>query len=91
LNGKAHRIEKRAIGASGETGDNENMRFSKKLSRFAVAAAMATAIATVAGCREEEQGRPLILEKGTYLGKPDQKLTEAQEQELRARARNQAF
>jgi hypothetical protein len=67
------------------------MRFSKKLSRFAVAATVAMAMAAVAGCREEEQGRPIIFEKGKYLGKPDQKLTEAQEQELRSRARNQAF
>jgi hypothetical protein len=67
------------------------MPFNKKLSRFVVAAAMVTAMAAIAGCREEEQGRPIIFEKGTYLGKPDQKLTDAQEQELRSRARNQAF
>jgi len=67
------------------------MRFSKKRSRLAIAAAIVAATAVVAGCRDEEQGRPLILEKGKYLGKPDQKLTEAQEQELRARVRNQAF
>ena len=67
------------------------MRSSRKLSRVVVAAAVVAAMALVAGCREEEQGRPIIFEKGKYLGKPDQKLTEAQEQELRARAREQAF
>ena len=67
------------------------MPFSKKLSRFVAAAAVVLAMAAVAGCRDEEQGRILHYEKGTYLGKPDQKLTAAQEQELRARARNQAY
>jgi hypothetical protein len=67
------------------------MRLNKKRSRFVIAAAVVTAMAVVAGCREEEQGRPIIFEKGAYLGKPDQKLTDAQEQELRSRARNQAF
>jgi hypothetical protein len=67
------------------------MPLNKKLSRFVAVGAIVAAMAVVAGCREEEQGRPIIFEKGTYLGKPDQKLTDAQEQELRSRARNQAF
>jgi len=67
------------------------MPLNKKLSRLVVAAAMAATIAAVAGCREEEHGRPIIIEKGTYLGTPDQKLTDAQEQELRSRVRKQAF
>jgi len=81
----------RRVVSAGAMGDNEDMPFSRRLSRFAVATAVAVAMAAVAGCREEEQDRPLIFEKGTYLGKPDQKLTDAQAQELRSRARNQAF
>jgi hypothetical protein len=67
------------------------MPFSKKLSRFVAAAAVVAAMTAVAGCRDEEQGRILVYEKGKYLGKPDQQITDAQEQALRQRARNQAF
>lgn len=38
------------------------------------------------GCRENEQDRILSFEKGTYLGKPDQKLSAAQKEKLRQRA-----
>ena len=41
------------------------------------------------GCRSEEQNRIIRFEKGTYLGKPDQKLNEEQINELRYRARGQ--
>ncbi len=44
---------------------------------------------STAGCRESEQGRVQELQKGTYLGQPDQALTEEQVNELRLRARNQ--
>jgi hypothetical protein len=67
------------------------MKLNKNAARFVTAAVVIAAMAAVAGCREEEQGRPLVYEKGTYLGKPDQQITEAQEQELRQRARKQAF
>lgn len=43
----------------------------------------------VSGCREEEQDRTLLFEKGTYLDKSDQKLTEEQNNELRHRADSQ--
>lgn len=43
----------------------------------------------LAGCRSEEQNRIMRFEKGTYLGKPDQKLSDEQLNELRSRARNQ--
>ena len=39
------------------------------------------------GCREGEQDRILSYEKGKYLGKPDQKLSEAQREQLRQRAK----
>ena len=40
-------------------------------------------------CREEEQGRILLYDKGTYLGKADQPLTGAQREALRHRASRQ--
>jgi len=67
------------------------MRFNNKITRLAVAGTLAAAIVAITGCRSEEQGRILHYKKGTYLGKPDQKLSDAQERELRSRARNQAF
>jgi hypothetical protein len=36
-------------------------------------------------CREDEQGQVLLYDKGTYLGKADQTLTEAQREALRHR------
>jgi len=39
------------------------------------------------GCRQQEQGRMLFYEKGKYLGKPDQTLSEAQRLQLRQRTR----
>lgn len=38
-------------------------------------------------CREEEQDRILLFEKGVYLGEPDQELDEATREQLRQRAR----
>lgn len=43
----------------------------------------------ISGCRKEEQNRTLEFEKGTYLGKPDQQLTNEQITELRHRAEGQ--
>jgi hypothetical protein len=43
----------------------------------------------ISGCRKEEQNRTLEFEKGTYLGKPDQSLTDEQVNELRYRASSQ--
>lgn len=40
----------------------------------------------VSACREKEQNRPLVHEKGVYTGKPDQKLGEQTKSELRQRA-----
>lgn len=42
---------------------------------------------TLQGCREGEQDRILSFEKGKYLGKPDQKLSAAQRDQLRQRAK----
>jgi hypothetical protein len=41
------------------------------------------------GCREEEQGRPISLEKGEYAGKPDTPLTEEQLRALQQRGKLQ--
>jgi len=41
---------------------------------------------SLTACDEAEQGRILHYEKGTYLGKSDSGLTDAQREELRARA-----
>lgn len=67
------------------------MTVTSKVLRVVAIGALLSALFAVTGCREEEQGRPLVYKKGTYLGKPDQQITDAQEQELRARAKKQAF
>jgi len=41
----------------------------------------------VAGCREEEQGRPLTFEPGVYKGEKSQPLSEDQLRALRDRSR----
>jgi hypothetical protein len=56
--------------------------------------ALILAIAAVAvgtsACREEEQGRPLNYDKGTYLGKADTSLNSEQLRELTSRSRLQS-
>jgi len=42
-------------------------------------------------CRENEQNRPLHLEKGTYSGQPDTELTEDQRRALQQRGQLQKF
>ena len=48
--------------------------------------ALTTIITAVSSCAEEEQDRLLSYEKGTYLGKADQALTEEQVRNLMGRA-----
>ena len=48
-----------------------------------------TIAAGLSGCREEEQGRQLRYEKGTYLGQADTPLQEEDRAILRQRAMNQ--
>jgi hypothetical protein len=45
----------------------------------------------VQGCREDEQDRPLVYEKGSYQGQPDQSLTDEQVERLRQRSAGQKF
>jgi hypothetical protein len=49
------------------------------------------ALATLAGCREHEQERPLSYAKGTYQGNPDTALSSDTLDALRQRARNQSY
>jgi hypothetical protein len=46
---------------------------------------------TVQGCREEEQNRPLVHQKGSYQGPVDEKLDQEQIDALRQRAAGQAL
>jgi hypothetical protein len=43
------------------------------------------------GCREDEQNRPLLYDKGTYQGQQEPPLEAQQVDELRGRAENQKF
>ena len=43
------------------------------------------------GCREDEQGRPLMHDKGSYQGQPDEPLTDEQVDALRQRSAGQKF
>ena len=56
--------------------------------------ALILAIAAVAvgtsACREEEQGRPLNYDKGTYLGKSDTSLNSEQLGQLTSRSQLQS-
>jgi hypothetical protein len=45
----------------------------------------------LSGCDPDEQDSVLRYEKGTYLGKPDSPLEDAELEALRARARNQSM
>ena len=47
------------------------------------------ALFLLSGCDEQEQGRILRYEKGTYLGEPDQTLDQETLHRLRHRARLQ--
>lgn len=54
-----------------------------------ILAITAVAVGTSA-CREEEQGRPLNYDKGTYLGKSDTSLNSEQLRGLTSRSRLQS-
>ncbi len=62
---------------------------AKRASVWTLAGLCAAAL-TLAACDENEQGRILRYEKGTYLGPPDAPLDEATREELRFRAKQQA-
>lgn len=45
----------------------------------------------VQSCREDEQNRPLLYDKGSYQGQPDEALSEEQVEALRRRATGQSY
>ncbi|MEL6962109.1 MAG: hypothetical protein AAFO01_05085 [Pseudomonadota bacterium] len=45
----------------------------------------------ISGCREDEQGRPMVKQKGLYEGQPDETLSEDTRSALRARTEGQKF
>lgn len=49
------------------------------------------AVAALAGCREQEQDRPLTYEKGVYQGQPDDALADDTLETLRQRAQRQSY
>ena len=62
-----------------------------KARTVAVCLALAGLALLAQGCREDEQNRPLLYDKGTYRGQPDPGLGEQQVEELRQRAARQKF
>lgn len=58
-------------------------------SRSLLLSTMVAAGFLLAACDESEQGRVLMYDKGTYLGQPDNPLTEDEQEALRARTRMQ--
>ena len=53
------------------------------------AAALVCLAVAAQGCREDEQDRPLVYDKGTYQGQADQELGQDQVDALRQRATRQ--
>lgn len=45
----------------------------------------------IAGCREDEQGRPMVKQKGVYEGAVDEALAEDRLSDLKSRAAGQKF
>ncbi len=48
-------------------------------------------LAVLSACREEEQGRVLVHEKGVYLGTPDAAISDETLEDLRRRALLQSY
>ncbi len=45
----------------------------------------------LSACREDEQGRPMVKEKGVYEGPADEKLDDEHVSDLRSRTAGQKF
>jgi hypothetical protein len=56
-----------------------------------VVALSVLALSALSGCREDEQNRPLIVEKGVYQGPQDEALTEEDRRALQQRGDSQRF
>lgn len=61
------------------------------MNRIALGLFALVLVLPAAGCREDEQGRPLHFEKGVYGGSEDETLTQQDRDALRERAREQNF
>jgi hypothetical protein len=59
--------------------------------RALVILAMIVLAIGVTACREHEQGRPMVKEKGVYQGPEDQELGQQRLDDLRMRAAGQKF
>ncbi|MEQ8818461.1 MAG: hypothetical protein RLO51_10570 [Thalassobaculum sp.] len=59
--------------------------------RRLAAVAGLVALVALAGCREDEQDRPLSYDKGVYQGKADDALPEGTSDVLRQRAQHQSY
>ena len=64
---------------------------AQRIGRTTLLAIAAGAALTLAACREDEQGRILMFEKGEYLGEPDATLDADDVSDLRQRALEQRF
>ena len=53
---------------------------------WAVVYSLLVVVLALPGCRESEQGRVLLFEKGSYLGKPDTAISEEARRALRQRS-----
>lgn len=62
-----------------------------RIGRTTLLAVAAGAALTLAACREDEQDRILLFEKGEYLGQPDEPLEAEELVGLRQRAKEQSF
>lgn len=67
-----------------------NSRSIKTAGHLFLAGAL-LALTGLAGCREQDENRPIKLEKGQYEGKKDTELTDGQRRELRFRGERQKF
>lgn len=61
------------------------------IGRTTLLAIAAGAALTLAACREDEQDRILLFDKGEYLGQPDEALAADEVTDLRQRAQGQRF
>ena len=59
--------------------------------RALLATAMIGLSLSLAGCREDEQARPMVKQKGVYEGQVDQAISEDRLQDLKLRAAGQKF
>ncbi len=60
-----------------------------RISPVAVTCCLLAAALALAGCRQDEQGRVMRYQKGTYLGMMEAPLTQEARDALRSRARLQ--